>query len=130
MFNFFVFKVDPDILSPINGFEHMLFILTHASFLAAMIYILFSTVFVNLSLRRPTIKDSDSAVESTVAQVTAQPLSNPKFKGAGQEESPAHAPLQIFLTGSQAVLKVIAATESGGSWAFAFPSLILTVCKG
>ena len=34
------------------------------------------------------------------------------------------------LAGNQAVLKVMAATESGESWTLAFPSLILTVCKG
>jgi hypothetical protein len=38
--------------------------------------------------------------------------------------------LVFYLTSNQAVLKVMATTESGGSWPFAFPSLILTVCKG
>lgn len=32
--------------------------------------------------------------------------------------------------GDQAVLKVMAAIESGGSWTLAFSSLILTVCNG
>ena len=34
------------------------------------------------------------------------------------------------LAGNQAVLKVMAATESGESWTLAFSPLILTVCKG
>lgn len=47
-----------------------------------------------------------------------------------QEELPARAPLLFHLASNQAVLKLMAATESGGSWILAFPSLILTVCKG
>lgn len=47
-----------------------------------------------------------------------------------QEELPARAPLPFHLASNQAVLKLMAATESGGSWILAFPSLILTVCKG
>jgi hypothetical protein len=34
------------------------------------------------------------------------------------------------LAGNQVILKVMAATESGDSCTLAFPSLILTVCKG
>jgi len=88
-----------------------------------------------------TIKTGSSAIKSVglVNQALAMEIRcNCRMSKQGSEVDNRHrASLRQttndsdnHFAGNQAVLKVMAAIESGGSWTLAFSSLILTVCIG